>query len=49
MNHFSRKLGKKKQKFRLWRQKFLSGLSTTGLDIEEVNFFKSITIVYEIK
>jgi anoctamin-7 len=30
-----RKLGKKKQKFRLWRQKFLSGLSTTGLDIEE--------------
>ena len=37
-NHFSRKLGKKKQKFRLWRQKFLSGLSTTGLDIEEVSY-----------
>ena len=41
MNRFSRKLGKKKQKFRLWRQKFLSGLSTTGLDIEEVNRYKS--------
>ena len=37
LNFLERKLGKKKQKFRLWRQKFLSGLSTTGLDIEEVS------------
>ena len=31
-----RKLGKKKQRFRLWRQKFLSGLNSIGLDVEEV-------------
>jgi len=30
-----KKLGKKKQRFRLWRQKFLAGLSTVGLDVEE--------------
>ncbi|XP_023344945.1 anoctamin-6 [Eurytemora carolleeae] len=29
-----RKIGKKKQKFRLWRQKFISGLQSIGLDIE---------------
>ena len=40
LNFLQRKLGKKKQKFRLWRQKFLSGLSTTGLDIEEVSYKK---------
>ena len=40
LNFLERKLGKKKQKFRLWRQKFLSGLSTTGLDIEEVSYKK---------
>ena len=34
--NFARKLGKKKQRFRLWRQKFLSGLSAIGLDVEEV-------------
>jgi hypothetical protein len=32
----ARKLGKKKQRFRLWRQKFLAGLNTVGLDSEEV-------------
>jgi hypothetical protein len=31
-----RKHGKKKQKFRLWRQKFMAGLRAVGLDIEEV-------------
>ena len=35
-DNFVRKLGKKKQRFRLWRQKFLSGLSAIGLDVEEV-------------
>ena len=35
-HNFVRKLGKKKQRFRLWRQKFLSGLSAIGLDVEEV-------------
>ena len=34
--HFLRKLGKKKQRFKLWRQKFLSGLKSVGLDIENV-------------
>ena len=37
--NFVRKLGKKKQRFRLWRQKFLSGLSAIGLDVEEVRKF----------
>ena len=37
--NFARKLGKKKQRFRLWRQKFLSGLSAIGLDVEEVRKF----------
>ena len=32
-----RKLGKKKQRFRLWRQKFLAGLSVLGLEAEEVS------------
>jgi len=30
-----KKLGKKKQRFKLWRQKFLSGLKSVGLDIED--------------
>jgi len=30
-----KKLGKKKQRFRLWRQKFLAGLNSIGLDIED--------------
>ena len=34
---FFRKIGKKKQKFRLWRQKFISGLQSIGLDIESVS------------
>jgi hypothetical protein len=34
---YCRKQGKKKQKFRLWRQKFMAGLRSVGLDIEEVN------------
>ena len=38
-DNFARKLGKKKQRFRLWRQKFLSGLSAIGLDVEEVRKF----------
>ena len=33
---FIRKLGKKKQRFKLWRKKFLSGLQSVGLDIEDV-------------
>ena len=37
-----RKLGKKKQRFRLWRQKFLSGLSSIGLDVEEVSTMSMI-------
>ena len=32
-----RKLGKKKQRFKLWRKKFLTGLQTVGLDIEDVS------------
>ena len=34
-----RKLGKKKQRFKLWRKKFLSGLQSVGLDIEDVGDF----------
>ena len=36
-NSFTRKLGKKKQRFKLWRKKFLSGLQAVGLDIEDVS------------
>ena len=36
LHPFLRKLGKKKQRFKLWRQKFLSGLKSVGLDIEDV-------------
>ena len=37
---FLRKLGKKQQKLESWRQKFLSGLQSAGLEMEDVRKYK---------
>ena len=46
---FFRKLGKKKQRFKLWRKKFLAGLQTVGLEIEDVSHHKSESMINYVK
>ena len=40
-----RKLGKKQQKLESWRQKFLSGLQSAGLEMEDVKKYKLLEIL----
>ena len=40
-----RKLGKKQQKLESWRQKFLSGLQSAGLEMEDVINYKLLEIM----
>ena len=41
---FGRKLGSKQQKIEGWRQKFLSGLQSAGLEMEDVSFYNEYSL-----
>ena len=43
----TRKLSKKQQKLETWRQKFLSGLESAGLEMEDVRYLILLLLVPE--